>query len=67
MIALLVLAAAIAQTTLVVMLAERFGGVGQVSAGEMTRLQGPSPVAATRSAVLPANENAFATRARRAA
>lgn len=58
MIALLVLAAAVANVSLVVMLAERFGGEGAVSAGELTSLQATGTAhtapAATRA---PANEN----------
>lgn len=67
MIALLVLSAAIANVSLVVLLAERFGSESQVSAGEMTSLQTADTATAARSTVSPANENVFATRARRAA
>ena len=58
MIALIVLAAAIANMTLVVMLAERFGSEGgaHVSAGEMTNVQATHRAPAT--AVRLANENA---------
>ncbi|GAA0239391.1 hypothetical protein LNAOJCKE_3256 [Methylorubrum aminovorans] len=57
MIALIVLAAAIANVTLVVMLAERFGSEGgmHVSAGEMTSIQATHRAPAT--AVRLANEN----------
>ena len=57
MIAIIVLAAAIANVTLVVMLAERFGAEGSahVSAGEMTSVQVIHRAPAT--AVRLANEN----------
>ncbi|TFZ60710.1 hypothetical protein E4V01_02550 [Methylorubrum sp. Q1] len=61
MIALVVLAAAIANVIFVVMLAERFGSEGGVhaSAGEMTSLRAPgrAPAAAVRLA----NENIAVT------
>ncbi|KQQ11951.1 hypothetical protein ASF53_14870 [Methylobacterium sp. Leaf123] len=60
MIALVVLAAAIANVTLVVLLAERFGSEGgvHVSAGELTSFQ---PVGRSAHAVTLANENIAAT------
>ena len=55
MIALIVLAAALANVTFVVMLAERFGTEGGVhaSAGELTSLQAPVRAAASASTVRP--------------
>ncbi|MGE7154525.1 hypothetical protein ACQKJ1_12365 [Methylorubrum rhodesianum] len=69
MIALIVLAAALANVTFVVMLAERFGTEGGVhaSAGELTSLQAPVRAAASASTVRLANENAAAAAARIAA
>ena len=59
MIALVVLAAAIANVTLVVLLAERFGSEGvHTSAGELTSFQ---PVARPAHAVTLANENSAVT------
>jgi hypothetical protein len=65
MIALIVLAAALANVTFVVMLAERFGTEGGVhaSAGELTSLQAPVRAAASASTVRLANENAAAAAA----
>lgn len=59
MIALLVLAAAIANVSLVVFLAERFGGEGShVSAGELTSLQATGTAnTAPAATYAPANEN----------
>ncbi|MBK3402392.1 hypothetical protein H0176_19555 [Methylorubrum populi] len=69
MIALIVLAAALANVTFVVMLAERFGTEGGVhaSAGELTSLQASGRAAASASTVRLANENAAAAAARIAA
>jgi hypothetical protein len=70
MIALLVLAAAVANVALVVLLADRFGGEGSahVSAGELTSLQATrSGTPAPAATYAPANENAAAEAARRAA
>ncbi len=62
MIALLVLAAAVANVSLVVLLADRFGGEGShVSAGELTSLQATGSASPAPAATYaPANENASA-------
>lgn len=62
MIALLVLAAAIANVSLVVLLADRFGGEGgHASAGELTSLQATGTARTAPAATYaPANENATA-------
>ncbi|BAU90119.1 hypothetical protein MPPM_1514 [Methylorubrum populi] len=69
MIALIVLAAAIANVTLVVMLAERFGTEGGVhaSAGELTSLQATGRASVSASTVRLANENVAAAATRIAA
>ncbi|MEH3118337.1 MAG: hypothetical protein PGN25_12295 [Methylorubrum populi] len=62
MIALAVLAAAVANVTLVVLLADRFGNEGGVhaSAGELTSLAATGRPAAPKAGFTLANENALA-------
>ncbi|MBD8906987.1 hypothetical protein [Methylorubrum zatmanii] len=68
MIALAVLAVAIANVTLVVLLADRFGTEGvHASAGELTSLQASGRPAAPAAAFSLANENTVAAATRIAA
>lgn len=69
MIALVILAAAIANVIIVMLLAERFGSEGDVhvSAGELTSLQATDRAPAAAFTVTLANENTAAAAAKIAA